>query len=177
MASHRIGSEQLASAAGRRSFFEAALQISHHAGYFVHLTVTIMVVLLAAEAAEHFHANRNTGWRIGLAGILAILTFNGIFISLANYRRLFLLNNDLVEFAQILRSSAPEQGDVIIARALTVDDNCAWVSLVSSAHSLFCRNAQVLLSPEQNLNIQRFRQALYLLGKNRSWAKASSIAQ
>lgn len=155
-------------------FSEAALQISHHAGYFVHLTVTIMVVLLAAEAAEHFHANRNTGWRIGLAGILAILTFNGIFISLANYRRLFLLNNDLVEFAQILRSSAPEQGDVIIARALTVDDNCAWVSLVSSAHSLFCRNAQVLLSPEQNLNIQRFRQALYLYfsGKNRSWAES-----
>jgi hypothetical protein len=154
-------------------FSEAALQISHHAGYFVHLTVTVMLVLLAAQATEHLHANRSVVWRIGLAGILAALTFNGLFISLANYRRLFLLNNDLVEFAQILRASSPEQGDLIIARALTVDDNCAWVSLLSRAHSLFCRNAQVLLSPEQNQNIQRFRQALYLYfsGKNRSWAE------
>lgn len=30
------------------------------------------------------------------------------------------------------------------------------------AHPLYCRNAQVLLSPEQNQQVHRFRQALYL---------------
>ncbi len=155
-------------------FSEAALQISHHAGYFVHLTITILVVVLAAQAAEYFHANRTVAWRLGLAGVLAILVFNGLFISLANDRRLLAFNGELVDFTQALRSSTSEQNDLIIARAVTVDDNCAWVSLVSSAHSIFCRNAQVLLSPEQNQNVQRFRQALYLYftGKDRRWVES-----
>jgi hypothetical protein len=71
------------------------------------------------------------------------------------------------ELAQSLKADPPLATDLVIARSLFVDDDCALVPLLSNSHSLFCRNAQVLLSPEQNQQIQRFRQALYLYFTNR----------
>jgi hypothetical protein len=58
-------------------------------------------------------------------------------------------------------------GDLII----TQHDMCAWVPFVSSAQVLYCRNAQAMLSPQQNRELQRAREAwyLYFMGKDRQW--------
>jgi hypothetical protein len=46
----------------------------------------------------------------------------------------------------------------------THDDNndCGWATLLSRGPVLFCTDAETMLTPPQNHNIHRFRQALYL---------------
>jgi hypothetical protein len=50
-------------------------------------------------------------------------------------------------------------------------DNCEWIPLLSKAQVLYCRNAQLALTPDQNRDLQRFREVLYLylIGKDQRW--------
>jgi len=80
----------------------------------------------------------------------------------ATYRGFLPLNQQQVEIASLLNSLPVRPDDLLIVRANTVDDPCEWAPFVSGAKVLFCRNAAVLLTLNQNQTIQRFRQALYL---------------
>ena len=151
---------------GDAFFSETALQMSHHGGYFVHLTAAILFAFLLS-AGFSYRANWQAAFRIVLAGITALLVLNGFLVAHATYRAALPANEVQAELAQFLKSDPPLASDLVIARSLFVDDDCALVPLLSNSHSLYCRNAQVLLSPEQNLQIQRFRQALYLYFTNK----------
>ncbi len=102
-----------------------------------------------------------------MAAITALLVLNGFLIAHATYLATVPMNQIQAELAQFLKSDPLVATDLVIARSLFVDDDCALVPLLSASHSLYCRNAQVLLSPEQNQQIQRFRQALYLYFTNK----------
>ena len=108
-----------------------------------------------------------------LAGALALLALNGALIADTTYRVFLPANQEEADLAQYLKSNPPQAGDLVIARSMLVDDDCAWVPLVSAARVLYCRNVQVLLTPEQNQQTQRFRQALYLYftGKDDAWVE------
>jgi len=62
-------------------------------------------------------------------------------------------------------------GDLIIARADTVDDLCSWVPLLNRATVLFCRSAQYELSDSERRGFHRLRQAFYFYftGKDTRW--------
>src|ERR1700688_3894589 len=50
-------------------------------------------------------------------------------------------------------------------------DACEWIPLLSDAETLYCRNSQLALTPEQNRDMQRLREVLYLyfVGKDHQW--------
>lgn len=147
-------------------FSETALQVSHHAAYFVQATTTVVVTVLLSTTLASL-PSAGTIARFVLYGILGLLILNGLLIAEATYRFSWAANQQQSEIARVLTSDPLRENDLVIARSLTVDDDCAWVPLVSKSHVLFCRSAQVLLSPEQNQQIQRFRQALYLYFTNK----------
>jgi len=153
-------------------FSETALQVSHHGGYFVHLSAAILLVfMLSAVFKRMVQAHR--AWRYVLAGVVALLVVNGALVAESTYRQFLPANEEEAELAHYLKAQPPQAQDLVIARSLLVDDDCAWVPLISASHVLYCRNVQVLLSPEQNQQVQRFRQALYLYftGKDDAWVE------
>ncbi len=155
---------------GDAFFSETTIQMSHHGGYFVHPTAVVLATFFASALCALYPAARTT-WCTAAAAFTALLVLNGLFIAVSTYRVFLSGNEEQAELTRLLRSDPPTSSDLVVARALTVDDDCAWISILSSSHVLFCRSAQVLLSPEQNEQIQRFRQALYLYftGKDHRW--------
>jgi hypothetical protein len=147
-------------------FSETTVQMSQHGGYFVQLTSTVLLVFLVSAGLSYL-GDRKRVCRLALGGIAALLLLNGALVADATYRVFLPTNEEQAAFARLLQSDPPQASDLVIAHSLNVDDDCAWVPLASSSHALFCRNAQVLLSPQQNDKIQRFRQALYLYFTNR----------
>ncbi len=131
-----LGSEQLASIAGRRSIFRSRIADFPSRRVLRPFDRHVMILFLAAGAEYCQQIANSDGNRSGLLPRDSDLQRCIHFIrKLSSAFPAF--NKELVEFAQILRSTGPNQGDLIVARALTVDDNCAWVSLLSSAHSFF----------------------------------------
>jgi hypothetical protein len=156
-----LGFTNLFLLSGDAFFSETALQVSHHGGYFVQLTAAVLMVFLVSAAFRYLTA-KNSAWRFALGSVTALLVLNGMLIARATYWASLPTNQEVAELARFLQSDPPQANDLVIAHSLFVDDDCAWVPLISRSHVLFCRNAQVLLTPEQNQQIQRFRQALYL---------------
>jgi hypothetical protein len=161
-----LGASNLFLLVGDAFFSETAIQMSHHGGYFVHPTAVILLVFTASSLCAPY-PNAKLGWRFATAAFIALLVFNGVCIAAGTYRAFLPGNEEQAELVRLLQSDPPAAGDLVIARSLTVDDDCAWVPLLSTSHVLFCRNAQVLLTPEQNEHTQRFRQALYLYFTNK----------
>ena len=161
-----LGLSNLFLLSGDAFFSETALQVSHHGGYFVQLTATVLL-LFAASAGSRYLVKWKAAWRLALGVITALLIVNGTLVAHATYQVFLPLNREEAELTRFLQSEPPESDDLVIAHAEVVDDDCGWVPLVSRSHVLFCRSAQVLLSPEQNRQLQRFRQAIYLYFTNK----------
>jgi hypothetical protein len=167
-----LGLSNLFLLSGDAFFSETALQVSHHGGYFVQLTAAVLLVFVFS-AAFRYLISKSPAWRPALISITAALMLNGMIIAHATYRASLPTNRELAELARFLQADPPRANDLVIAHSLVVDDDCAWVPLISRSHVLFCRNAQVLFTPEQNQQIQRFRQAayLYFTGKDNLWVQ------
>lgn len=146
-------------------FSETQLQMSVHGAYFVHPAAAILFTFVLSAWLKSLQNNRI--WRFVLCAGIVFIFLNGILLAAETYRSSLPFNREQSELSAVLRSSSPQATDLVIARSLSVDDDCAWVPLASPSHVLYCRNAQVLLSPEQNQKSQRFRQALYLYFTNR----------
>ena len=135
--------------------------LSPHAGDFLHTTVAILITFLAAAAwasrQRKFRAASGALW-----GIAAILLLNGLLLTSGTYRDFLPSNREMVELSRLQRTWNLKEGDLVIARSQSVDDLCGWTVLLSKAQVLYCTDAQMMLTPQQNRDIHRFRQALYL---------------
>ena len=144
-----------------------AILLSHHAAHFVHLTMAILITFLAAAALaavpDKFKTVRSV---VGL--VLAIILLNGVLLASATYRAFLPVNREVIELSRLQREWSAKDGDLVIARSKNVDDPCGWTVLLTKAPVLFCTDAEVMLTPQQNREIHRFRQAvyLYLTGKD-----------
>ncbi len=135
--------------------------LSHHAAYFLHTTVATLVTFLAAAVL----ASRQHKFRLAdvtLWGVAVIVLLSGLLLASATYRSYLPSNREIVELSRLQRTWNLKDGDLVIARSETVDDLCGWTVLLSQAPVLFCTDAQMMLTPQQNRDIHRFRQALYL---------------
>lgn len=136
--------------------------LSHHAGYFVHLTVATLLTFFIAGGIARLHAEKSWVLRGLIAlGVLAVIA-NGVLMALGTYRAFLSSNRDAWEIANLERVWTPATGDLVIARSKDVDDACGWMSLMYPAPVLFCTDAEVMLTPQQAREVHRFRQALYL---------------
>ena len=150
----------------------SVLLLSHHAAYFAHTTAAILFTFLASAALIRAH-ERSNEIRIALGVALGLLALNGIFLSLGTYRAFLPLNRQQAQVARLLSSWKVADGDLLVARSRAVDDACGWVTLITNQPVLFCTDAEVMLTSQQNRDIHRFRQALYLYfsGKDRDYLR------
>ncbi len=137
------------------------LLLSSHAGYFAHPTVAVLFTFLVSAALVRMH-KQSTKTRIAVGVALFVLALNGMLLSVGTYRAFLPANREQVAVARLLSLRRPAGGELFIARSQSVDDACGWAALLSGRAVLFCTDAEVMLTPQQNRDIHRFRQALYL---------------
>jgi hypothetical protein len=131
--------------------------LSHHAGYFLHTSVTILLAFLVATRLG------DPGNQVGVNVLRVATVFliaNGTLLTIGTYRNYFPENQEQAEFAKAIAGYGP--GVLVIARSKNVDDPCGWVNLLIRTEVLYCTDAETMLTAEQNLEIQRPRQAIYL---------------
>jgi hypothetical protein len=148
-------------------FSETSLMLSHHAGYFVHSTAAVLLTFLLSALCVRLRA-RARYLRFALTVIVIFCAVNAMLIAQSTYRTSLPINEQQAETTALLKSIGVSANDLLVVRSKNVDDPCDWAPLLSNVKVLFCRNASALLTPAQNLTIQRFRQALYLyfIGKD-----------
>jgi hypothetical protein len=135
--------------------------LSHHAAHFIHVTMATLITFLAAATLASVQ-DRSTIVRTVLGVILVIILLNGALLASGTYRGFLPTNREIVELSRLRSAWGSRNGDLVIARSKNVDDPCAWIALLAKAPVLFCTDAEVMLTPQQNRDIHRFRQALYL---------------
>jgi hypothetical protein len=156
--------------------FDNSLSISHHAGYFVHTTVGVLLTfILSALCARPGPAARYS--RFALGTVVILLAANAMLLAAATYRTFLPLNQQLAETASLLKSIPVTASDFLIVPAKFADDTCEWVPLVSTARVLYCRNAAGLLPQNQDNTIQRLRQGLYLYFTGMDSRQLEAIAE
>ena len=135
--------------------------LSHHAGHFVQLTsATLFTFLISAALASTPNPTRTTH---AILGSIAFVVFlNGTMSAAGTYRLFLPLNRQVVALTRSRALWAGQGGDLVIAASKNVDDPCGWIVLSSTVPVLFCTDAEVMLTPQQNREIHRFRQAVYL---------------
>jgi hypothetical protein len=150
---------------------EQLLMLSDHFGYFYQSTILILLIfLVAAYIPSRDHASRLV--RIASLATVGFCLVNGLFMAEANYRRYLAYNLEQADMARWFGRSKASANDLVISQfAGTQYDACEWVPLLSDAEVLYCRNAGGVLTLEQNRDVQRLREVLYLYfdGKDRQW--------
>jgi hypothetical protein len=149
------------------TIFSPALLVSDHAGYFIHTTITLQIAYLVHAAFVRFGSE--SAWLKTACFVTILLaTTNGLLLARAADRSSLAENRTTNDFVVTIRSLNITKEDLVITRADSVDDLCAWVPLVTPAKVLFCRSAQYELSIEEQRSLYRLRQAFYLyfLGKD-----------
>lgn len=149
------------------------LLLSAHATYFAHTTVAVLFTFLVSGALVRAHMESvKTGIILGV--VLFVLALNGVLLSLGAFRAFLPANRDQIEVVRLLSSSRSSGGELFVARSRVVDDACGWVALLSRGPVLFCTDAETILTPLQNRDVHRFRQALYLYfsGKDKDYLES-----
>jgi hypothetical protein len=151
---------------------EHLLMLSDHMGYFYHPTIVVLVTfLVSAYTPSRDQASRLL--RIASLATVGFFFVNGLFMAEANYRRYLPYNLEQADMARWFGRGKVSANDLVIAQmtGTTQYDACEWIPLLSDAEVLYCRNAAGLLTPEQNRDVQRLREVLYLYfdGKDRQW--------
>jgi hypothetical protein len=148
------------------------LLLSHHSAYFLHTTVAILLTFIVSAAISA--RERSVTLRIAVALASGIFLLNGILLSLTTYRQFLPSNREEVDIARFLSSWKTADRDLFIAPSLSVDDSCGWTALLSKTRVLYCTDAEVMLTPQQNRDIHRYRQAIYLYftGKNSDYLRS-----
>ena len=86
-------------------------------------------------------------------------------------------NREQADLATWMGRGKVSTRDLVITQFVTTHyDDCEWIPLLSDTEVLYCRNAQLALTPEQNRDVQRFREVLYLYfdGKDHQWLESTT---
>jgi hypothetical protein len=152
--------------------FAPSLLLSVHGGYFLHCTIALQVAYFTAALFARFEI-KHAWLKPACLAATFLVVVNGAMLAWGNYRAFLPQNRDVSEFARAVSIVKVADGDLIIARADSVDDLCAWAPLLTPGTVLFCRSAQYELSDSERRGFHRVRQALYLYftGKDSSWVE------
>jgi hypothetical protein len=155
---------------------ERLFYISDHIGYFYNATITILAMFLVSA---HLPAAVRPLRVVQIAAI-AVLVFCiafGCLMAQANYKGNLPYNLEQADLSNWFARGQVSTNDLIITQFQTSRyDDCEWIPLLSDAQLLYCRNAQVILTPDQNRDVQRLREVLYLYfdGKDHQWLESST---
>lgn len=145
--------------------------IRDHIGYFYQCTIVILFVFLASAYFPAAGRSLRVA-RIASVVVVALCCVYGFLMAQGNYKANLPYNVELADFAEWMARGEVSANDLIITQFENSRyDDCEWIPLLSEAESLFCRDAQVILTPEQKRDVQRLREVIYLYfdGKDRQW--------
>ncbi len=158
---------------------ERSLFLSDHISYFYHTTIAILLTFLASAYTPSGGRARLL-LRIASLAVVGACFVNGLFLAEADYRNYLPHNLEQADMARWFGRSQVSANDLIISQfAVSQYDACEWIPFLSDAEVLYCRNAQCVLTPEQNRNVQRLREVLYLYfeGKDRQWLESTTAVE
>jgi hypothetical protein len=142
-------------------FFNPELKISHHAGYFVHTSLALLLILLSVELCRKVF-RRPAELRIVFCLVGAISLVNGLVAAHSLFRTNFRINAVNSRFAALLPKLGVGNNTLLVLPAGDVDSPSALAPLVTATPILYTRNAELLLNASDKLGIQSERQATYL---------------
>lgn len=146
--------------------------VSHHAGYFVQVSLGLGIVFLLHWSAQRFR--NGAVFKTLFVSLLCVSIVNGVVAARATYVSHLAANSQFAAFAKVLQGLQLDSSDLVIAPADLVDDSSAVVPLVSSAKVLFARNAEILLDDQQRSeHAQRQAIYLYLSGRDADWVQGA----
>jgi len=150
---------------------ESTLMLSDHAGYFVHSTIVILFTF-AVSAYAPSQGKASIVLRRAALAVAGFCLLNAVLVAEASTRQNLPDNLEQADMVRWFERGEVSRNDLVIAQY----DACAWVPLLSDAEILFCRPAQCLLTPQQNRQLQRFREVLYLyfIGKDQQWLETTT---
>ncbi len=154
---------------------ERFLFLNNHIAYFYEPTILILSLFLLSAHADILE--RSGRLRILSLSMLALCCAYGALLAHGNYRSNLNYNIEQADLANWFEHTEVSAQDLVITTFATYSyDDCEWIPLVSSAEVLYCRNAQLTLTPELNRDVQRFREVLYLYfdGKDHNWLEKTS---
>lgn len=135
--------------------------LSHHAGHFVQTSTALLLPFALVGILSRMGIENKGGWVLNCA--IGLVIVNGFILSNGVYRFWRRYNLEVVELANTLADrKVVSSDDLVIAPSQNADDLCGWIYLLSKSPVLYCTDAQVMLSPQQNFQIHHFRQAIYL---------------
>lgn len=132
--------------------------VSHHAGYFAQMSLGLELCVLCWYLQNLVPPSV---FRIGVCTIAIATVCNGAAASWGALQKNAERNARFANFADAMSRLRLNTDDLVIAPAKYVDDVSTIVPLVSNAHVLFMRNAEILLGANGQ-QVQTGRQAIYL---------------
>jgi len=155
---------------------EPVFFLSDHIGYFYQPTIIILFMfLVSAHIADGVRARRMIK-AIALATVAWCFIY-GSLMAETNYKTNLFYNVVQADLADWFAKGKVSGNDLVVTQ---FDDSsydaCEWIPLLSEAEVLYCRNAQLALTGEQNRQVQRLREVLYLYfhGKDRHWFETTT---
>jgi len=155
---------------------EPVFFLSDHIGYFYQPTVLILFMFLVSAHIPDGVQSRRLARALSLATV-GLCFANGLLMAEENYKTNLPNNVVQADLASWFAQGKVSGNDLVFTQfADSSYDACEWIPLLSQAEVLFCRNAQLALTGEQNLQVQRLREVLYLYfnGKDRQWFETTS---
>jgi hypothetical protein len=96
--------------------------------------------------------------RVAAVTVLVFCVAFGSLMAQANYKANLPYNLEQADLSNWFARGQVSAKDLILTQFETSRyDNCEWIPLLTDAEVLYCRNAQVILTPDQNRDVQRLR--------------------
>lgn len=155
---------------------ERVFFLSDHIGYFYQPTVVVLSLFLVTTYLPSGVRSRQVE-RVACVAIILGCFACGSLMAEANYRTNLAYNQEQADLARWFAKGQVSARDLVVVQFTgSAYDSCEWIPMLSKAEVLYCRNAQLTLTPEQNRDVQRLREILYLyfIGKDRQWLQTST---
>ena len=166
-----LGLTNIVFALGDAFVSERIFLMGTHIPYFYNSTLAILLTFIVSAYIPN--SGRSVrAVRIGSLAIIVTCLALGFAMAEGNHVAHLGFNLEQSDLAQWFAHGEVSPGDLVITQfSTTAYDDCEWVPLLTSAQVLYCRNAQLTLTAQQNREVQRLREVLYLYfnGKDQQW--------
>jgi hypothetical protein len=163
----------LALALGDAFVSQRAFFMGNHIPYFYDSTIAILFTFSICTWMSSI-GKPSRLMRLGSFAVIGVCCASGLIMAEGTYRSNLPFNLEQADMARWFARGDTSAQDLVITRFTTTGyDDCEWVPLLSPAEVLYCRNAQLALTADQNRGLQRLREVLYLYfaGKDRQWVQ------
>jgi hypothetical protein len=166
-----LGLSNIVLALGDALVSERVFFLANHITYFYDSTIVILFMFLASAYIPNGAQSLRRSRMVAL-GTVVLCFACGFLMAEGNYRSNLPYNLEQADLARWFGRGEVSAHDLVITRFTGSQyDDCEWIPLLSEAEVLYCRNAQLTLTPDQNRDVQRLREVLYLYfdGKDHQW--------